>query len=816
LGLADQAGRSTMDTVARFVQDRKMLLALDNCEHLLDSIAALVISLLDAGPGVTILATSREPIGIAGELTWRVPSLSVDNEAVALFVDRARRARPDFQLTEDNSSVIVEICRRLDGMPLAIELAAARIRTLSLTQIVDGLHHSFRLLAGGARTSVRRQQTLRASIDWSHAMLTEPERILFRRLAVFMGGFDLDAAQAVGADTDAEHFQLIDLLGLLVDKSLIVADEVQGVMRYRLLETVRQYGLEKLAESGEAEAVRTRHRDHYTDTAVTLESQSTGDGAPLISWAELEMDNLRAAHAWSCDAAEFAPALQLASALQRIWITRGRFREGVAGFDAVFTDKRYRDGDVAPGIWVRAVADAGLLAVWFAIPASLQRAEDALAAARQLGDRALVVHILMTCAMLSFYDAELAAPYFAEAVDLSRAAGDLSALYYARGYLCFAGVVAGDPIAAQAAGEEGRDLADALGDSFMSRYSRVFLAAALTMQGKLDECLLVCRTLVEEARGAQDRPMEAFGLMTWAQALAFGGDAAAARATAEAALETAATLGGFHDDTTYVALANAALAAGDAAAAKSACDAALRHMSSLKELFTKSLVPMAEATMGCGDLVAARRWADDTVAIVPGSHRVVALIARARVALAQREPQQAERDLHDAIEIAERTGGHLRLPDALECLGGIAASTNPEHAARLCGAAASMRQRHGEGRFKVFQDAYDAALDQTRESLGVNAFEAAWAEGHALSTGEAINYARRGRGTRGRPASGWESLTPTERDVVQLVSAGLPNKDIAARLFISPRTVQTHLTHVYTKLAVSSRVQLAQEAAQHA
>ncbi|WP_172828487.1 ATP-binding protein, partial [Mycobacterium colombiense] len=184
LGLPDQPGRSTMETLSRFVGERKILLLLDNCEHLLDASAALAVALLDAGPDVTILATSREPIGIAGELTWRVPSLSVDGEAVELFADRARRTRPDFRLTEDNSPVVAEICSRLDGMPLAIELAAARTRTLSLTQIVDGLHHNFRLLAGGARTAVRRQQTLRASIDWSHAMLTEPERVLFRRLAV--------------------------------------------------------------------------------------------------------------------------------------------------------------------------------------------------------------------------------------------------------------------------------------------------------------------------------------------------------------------------------------------------------------------------------------------------------------------------------------------------------------------------------------------------------------------------------------------------------------------------------------------------------
>ncbi|WP_297774334.1 LuxR C-terminal-related transcriptional regulator [Mycobacterium sp.] len=815
LGLVDQPGRSTMEAVAKFVANRKMLLLLDNCEHLLDASAGLVIALLDAGTDITVLATSREPIGIAGELTWRVPSLSADGDALALFVDRARRTRPDFQLTEENSAAIGEICQRLDGIPLAIELAAARTRTLSLTQIVDGLHHNFRLLVGGARTAVRRQQTLRASIDWSHAMLTEPERILFRRLAVFMGGFDLDAAHAVGTDADVEHYQLIDLLGLLVDKSLIVAEEIHGMMRYRMLETVRQYGLEKLAESGEAEVVRTRHRDHYTAVAVRLESQTSGDGTPLIPWAELEMDNLRAAHAWSCDAGEFGPALRGVSALQRLWVTRARFREGLAGFDAVFADERYRDDDVAAEIWIRGVADAGLLAVWFSVPASLQRADEALAAARQLEDQALVAHILMTCGMLATGDPELADPYLAEATDLARASGNTAALSHLRAYQSFAEGVAGDPIAGQAAGEEGRELADGLGDSFMSRYSRTFLGAALATRGKLAEAHLVASSLLVEARAAHDRPMETFGLIIFAQVLSFS-DPAAASTAAEAALEVGATLGGFHEDSAYAAVANAALARGDAVAAKQACDAAWRHTYPLKELLTRSVVPMAESAMGCGDLVAARRWADETVQAVPGWHRMMALIARARVAIAQGEQQQAERDLHDAVEVAERTGGHLHLPDALECLAALAAGTNPEHAARLLGAADGMRQRRGEMRFKAFDKAYDASVAQTREALGQEAFDTAWSDGNTLTTDEAIGYAQRGRGVRGRPASGWESLTPTERGVIRLVSEGLPNKDIAARLFISPRTVQTHLTHVYAKLAVSSRVQLAREATRHA
>lgn len=187
LGLPDQPGRSTMDLLVRFFGDKKILLLLDNCEHLLDACGAMAIELLAACPQLTILATSREPLGLPGELSWRVPSLSLADEAIELFTDRARRARPEFVVTEENRALLEQICERLDGMPLAIELAAARVRALSLHQIVDSLHDRFRLLTGGARTAVRRQQTLRASVDWSHALLTEPEQVLFRRLAAFAG-----------------------------------------------------------------------------------------------------------------------------------------------------------------------------------------------------------------------------------------------------------------------------------------------------------------------------------------------------------------------------------------------------------------------------------------------------------------------------------------------------------------------------------------------------------------------------------------------------------------------------------------------------
>ena len=181
-----------------------------------------------------------------GEVTFVVPSLSLTDEALELFADRARRVRPDFSVTDHNLAVVTEICRRLDGMPLAIELAAARVRALSLDEIVGGLHDRFRLLTGGARTAVRRQQTLRASVDWSHALLTETEQILFRRLAVFFGGFDLDAAQTVAGDAEVERYQILDQLALLVDKSLVVAENASGQTRYRLLET--EPNLKKIAE----------------------------------------------------------------------------------------------------------------------------------------------------------------------------------------------------------------------------------------------------------------------------------------------------------------------------------------------------------------------------------------------------------------------------------------------------------------------------------------------------------------------------------------------------------------------------------------
>ena len=815
-GLPDQPGRSTMDTLTRFVADRQMLVVLDNCEHLLDASAALVNSLLGAASGLTLLTTSREPIGVPGEVSWRVPSLSLADEAIDLFIDRARHARPDFTLTDDTAATVGEICARLDGLPLAIELAAARVRALSLAEILESLHDRFRLLTGGARTAVRRQQTLRASVDWSHALLTEPERVLLRRLAVFLGGFDFDAAQAVAGGGDVQRYQVLDQLTLLVDKSLVVADDSGGRTRYRLLETVRQYALEKLGESGEANAVRSRHRDYYTALAAPLDAPAGSDYEQRLVQAETEIDNLRAAFAWSRENSEVELALALASSLQPLWLGRGRIREGSAWFDAVLTDDNAQHPGVAAAMRARALADKALLATWVGAAGGIDQAQQALAIAREVNDPALLARALTARGYTSAVNAKVAGPYFAEALGLARALGDPWRLSQILAWQARGAVMAGDPIAVRAAAEEGRDLAEGIGDRFMSHQCRFCLGVAQLSQGDLAGAVAQFGEVAAEAKAAHDEIWRAASLGGQGLALAYQGETGAARAAADAAVEAAAELGGLAAGLAYFALAEAALAAGDAVTAQDASEKGWQPWGALPAHAAVQRGISAQAALAGGDLVAARRGADEAMSTATGWWLMSALTTRARVAIAQGEPEQAERDAHDALAIATSIHTYLVVPETLDCLAALAADAGSNReAARLFGAAEAIRLRIGAVRFKIYDAGYEASVAKVRDALGGSDFDTAWAEGAALSTEEAIAYAQRGRGQRKRPTSGWAALTPTELDVVHLVREGLGNNDIAARLFVSPRTVQTHLTHVYTKLGLTSRVQLAQEAARH-
>ena len=268
LGVLERPQEPLADTLVEVLGDRQTLLVVDNCEHLIGAAAGLVDRLLDSCPGVRILATSREALGVEGEVRWLVPPLSVPEqertptreelkgyESVRLFVERARERDPAFSLDLHNAAWITEICRKLEGIPLAIELAAARVGTLSIEQIAQRLGDSLELLTHGGRTALHRQQTLKATLDWSYDLLSEPERVLFRRLSTFAGGWTLEASEAVGAGGSVEEEDVLDLLSGLVEKSLVVAKgSDHGGVRYRLLEPIRQYAREKLKESGEAEA----------------------------------------------------------------------------------------------------------------------------------------------------------------------------------------------------------------------------------------------------------------------------------------------------------------------------------------------------------------------------------------------------------------------------------------------------------------------------------------------------------------------------------------------------------------------------------
>jgi non-specific serine/threonine protein kinase len=333
LGLRESPGQSLRRSLELALRERDLLLVLDNFEHLLPA-APLVVAWLEACPRLTVLATSRAPLGLAGEQRYTVPPLTLPEsgasldaaEAVGLFVERARSVRPDFHLAEAHASAVTEICRRLDGLPLAIELAAARARMLSPADIATRLDDRFRLLVGGSRAAPRRQRTLQATIDWSHALLSDPERVLLRRLSVFAGGWTLDAAEAVGGTDDLPD--VFDGLAQLIDQSLVIVEEADGSTRYRLLEMLRQYGEERLAEAGETAILRRRHAEWTRTLAERASIEMWGpDQAAWLDRLDVEHDNLRAALTWCEQAGEVELGLRLGWRLWRFWDQRGHYSE---------------------------------------------------------------------------------------------------------------------------------------------------------------------------------------------------------------------------------------------------------------------------------------------------------------------------------------------------------------------------------------------------------------------------------------------------------------------------------------------------------
>jgi predicted ATPase/DNA-binding SARP family transcriptional activator len=534
-GIRESADQPVVAALIESLRARCLLLILDNCEHILDACAHLADALLRSCPRVRILATSREGLGVAGELLWPVSSLALPPEgavavdqigayaAVRLFVERAGAARPGFGITTVNAPVIAQVCRRLDGIPLALELAAARLQALSIDQLLARLDQSFRLLTGGSRVALARQQTLAATVGWSYDLLTSTEQTLFNRLAVFVGGFTIDLAEAVCSDGD----DVLDLLLRLVGKSLVVAEtDDGGGDRYRLLETLRQYAKEKLQASGESEEIGRRHAEAYL--AMAAEAEPELRGSKQVVWfdrLDREHNNLRAAFEWLAARSRWVDALRLAVATSRFWIIRGFYTEGHERLTSslnrmndpsqvLLQAKAYRalgtlasrQGDYSEGdrcweVCIRLATEAGdrpllvdaltgsaVSAVDYVSPGLAQsRLEQALVIARELALTQEVGQILVLLGFLAVLREDLAEAeaHFSESLAILHDVGDAALLDYGLFLRCGAAAVCGDYRRLRAVAEEYQEVALGLGDRGGQANSLVHLAHAAWAEGDL-------------------------------------------------------------------------------------------------------------------------------------------------------------------------------------------------------------------------------------------------------------------------------------------------------------------------------------------
>jgi predicted ATPase/class 3 adenylate cyclase/DNA-binding CsgD family transcriptional regulator len=770
------------------------LLVLDNCEHLSSACAALIAAVLAAAPSVSVLTTSREPLGVPGEITWRVPSLrcparhwDIDvpslsqYDAVVLFIDRARRARPSFRVTEGSAPAIAQICYRVDGIPLAIELAAARCRQMPAERIASELDDRFRLLTGGARTLMPRQQTLSASIDWSYERLDDREQLVFRRLGAFAGGFPLEAAEAVVASAgDVEITEVFEIVSRLVDKSLLIADDnEQGEQRYRLLESLRAYAVGRARAASELRVLRDAHADWWTDWLEPM--------CPLPTDAVLDdvaafRDNLMAALEWSTTEPE--RGLRLLRCLARAWQELGWFGGLAHAFEQLVTTHNAQRHARA---WLDAVFACDELVIGaHGQPVWVELIEQAERLARELGD-----------------DYRLAiARYFrgtaSEAAALRDLARQRSDLYWqADPTIDLAGdLVEEDPVAARTLLSEAESMAAASGSRYLQDQALALRANAARNEGDLRLCIRLGQSVLQS--GGTFRRPSMLHIVSYAALLA--GDEDALRQVAEAGHQLEGMAPGF-----AVLAYNAAHRLALFERQPSAVHPELHERQSYwpASMGTLWLVCREAIDAGQGD-----------IALKRARQMATSPHGRAVLAAAEGAASTDEDHWHEALALA--LGHDLRLiaVDALEGLG-IAAARDESWAEclRLLTAAERLREHTGyRWRFTFEQQAVDAARTAATDALGEEACAKANREGNDLDWRAAAAYARRARGERRRPHHGWASLTPTEQQIAALVANGLTNPQIAQRLFIARSTVKTHLDHIYTKLSIRSRAELAAEA----
>jgi predicted ATPase/DNA-binding CsgD family transcriptional regulator len=498
LGVQEQPGQPLTDTLVEALRDKELLLVVDNCEHLVEAAAELVDVLLTSCPNLRVLATSREGLGVEGEVRWPVPPLSVPDvqspatveelegsESVRLFAQRAAERRPGFTLSPENAQAVAQICRKLDGIPLAIELAAARVGALSAEQISERLEDSLKLLTGGGRTRTPRQRTLRGALEWSHELLSAPEQVLFRRLSVFAGGWTLGAAEVVAPGEGVQEADVLDLLSNLVDKSLIVTAQTtgDGGVRYRMLEPVRHYAQELLEESGEAEEALRRHAAFFV--ALAEKARPKLRAAPQVEWLERlekENGNLRGALSWALSAEDIVTAARLGWALWVFWRIRNHQLEGRRWMEQVLA----RRDELPLALRARAIMAAEAMAYAQGGDEVVERhAQELMELSRRVGrdpHAEAYAHVGFGLVATARGDFEAATEHVEAALPLLQESGEEDMAAQAHTWLGTVLLLQGDHEGAPRRFEEGLALGRSIGDR-LSVCNALFNLAQLALAG---------------------------------------------------------------------------------------------------------------------------------------------------------------------------------------------------------------------------------------------------------------------------------------------------------------------------------------------
>jgi predicted ATPase/DNA-binding CsgD family transcriptional regulator len=818
LQLRQRGPESGPAELARAIGTQELLLVLDNCEHLIHRCAEVADALLRACPQLRIVATSREPLGVPGEVTWRVPSLPFpadpslvppENlarfEAVQLFAERARLARPRFALTRENARAVTEICARLDGIPLAIELAAARSRVLSAAQIAAGLHDRFRLLTGGARTAVPRQQTLEASVAWSYDLLAESERAVLRQLSVLAGGFTLQAAGAIAVGAGGPE-EVLPLVSSLADKSLIVAAEDSTDHRFRMLETIRDYAAARLLDAGEAAGAQSRHFWFFSGVVDRHRGEVEDSYCERL---RADYDNIRVALGWADRQDDPEPLLGLATRLVVFWSASTHLAEAVQWLRTA--TERGRDAD--PGLRARALgALAQIASLTVDRPLAFAAGNEGLAVLRELGDKEGIV---MTLTSLGFTSGdEVGLSYLDEAIALAEEIGDQRALAYA---LAMRGRAAnhlpGDRPAGREALRRSLEIARQCGSRHVEGIALGDLGVLSALDGSSREAIPPLTEALPLLREAGDVYFLSLTLIGLVLSLSLRGDYDAAMVPCRELDSISGQLGAAQLYFAPCARAVAGFYRGDWPEAIRSFREELTFLRPGPYLDGMYVGRLAWAEYLAGERETARRRLDEIIASADPDRTCLALPLAVRAVIAR---ASGERGL--ARELATRAvaaspADPFGQATVVECLAVMAAvqadEGQHELAVRLASAVAAFTDTADMRQPPSVRELLDPVLRACQEALGAEGFRAAWSQGQALTLAESVAYVTRGRGPRSRPTLGWDSLTPTELSVAHAVAQGLSNPQIAARMFISRRTVTTHLTSIFRKLRISSRVELA-------